>query len=374
MSSIELGLLNDQSHHQHHQQQQQLNRKSNQFDLFTSNPATSTATQSGAGAHRKKSSIHHKLSFTNISRLNLNYSPELKNKKNHHQHPTIKKSSTYQANSDDILLSDRSLDTTDHSKSMANEIAGLGETSRHKDTSRSILSLFFIKNKLNERNWSRRHASPSGTLTNMTNENQTQKSQISLKSLLRNFLNNIGLFFMGLSVSILTCSFLILSTFLLRKSFNIIDHDIVQTDNFTYNIEPVNVTMIYMNCNFCYFAVWTTTSCFSLVYPVYFIYKLFSTNCFRKKSSHTEQFTLSTSVSSNSDTQQQQQQQSQEQQLKLNANSSVSQFIVTSLHFFNQNSNRKIEKIEPIKIKLFCFKIVLTTLLWILTGKIFVYF
>jgi hypothetical protein len=53
----------------------------------------------------------------------------------------------------------------------------------------------------------------------------------------------------------------------------------------------------------------------------------------------------------------------------------MSRFVISSLHFFSSSSNpnkknEKSDRIEPLKLKDFCVKILLTTLLWITTGLI----
>lgn len=84
----------------------------------------------------KKRSGHKLSSSSNISKINFNYSPDMKKKKGQQ----IKKSSTYQANSDEIMLNDSLFDNNDHSKSMANDMSNLTDTKiesadqRNRDT------------------------------------------------------------------------------------------------------------------------------------------------------------------------------------------------------------------------------------------------
>lgn len=282
----------------------------------------------------KKRSGHKLSSSSNISKINFNYSPDMKKKKGQQ----IKKSSTYQANSDEIMLNDSLFDNNDHSKSMANDMSNLTDTKiesadqRNRDTDRSILTLFFFKNQF------RKHAaSPSVTLTNENN-----KSQITYKSILKILLNNFSLFIFGSVFSVISCTLLIMLTYLLRKTFNIIDYEI-NSDNFSYNIEH-NVSYVNLNCNFCYFAVWTTTSCFTLAFPCFFIYYITSAICLKAFKSNDEK------------------------------PASICRFLVTSFHFFNKittSLDNKTVRIEPIKLREFCIKILLTTILWILTGTFF---
>ena len=210
--------------------------------------------------------------------------------------------------------------------------------------------MFFFKSKLIEKQQGKKqHATtPSTTYSNVTNTDN-KSSQLSYKSILKNFFNNFSLFIFGTIFSIATCFLLISLTYFLRRSFNIIDYK-TSSKNISYNIEQ-NKSQIYMNCHFCYLAVWSTTSFFSLIFPIFFFCHLLSTKCFNAAGQNESKF------------------------------KSISQFVICSLHFFTQSSsnqskkNEKNERIEPLKIKDFCVKILLTTLLWIITGyKKFIFF
>lgn len=191
-----------------------------------------------------------------------------------------------------------------------------------------------------EKQGKKQHATtPSTTYSNATNTDN-KSSQLSYKSIIKNFLNNFGIFIAGTLFSAVTCFLLISLTYFLRLSFNIIDYKTAKSENLSYNIEQ-NISQIYMNCNFCYLAVWSTTSCFSLIFPVFLFVHLLRTKCFNSNGPSESKLT------------------------------SISQYLINSLHFFTQSSsnpNKKNERIEPLKLKDFIVKILLTTLLWIITG------
>lgn len=204
--------------------------------------------------------------------------------------------------------------------------------------------MFFFKSKMLEKQQGKKQnpATPSTTFSNVTNTDN-KSSQLSYKSILKNFVNNFSLFIIGTLFSIFTCFLLITLTYLLRRSFNIVDYKI-NRKNISFNIEQ-NISQIYMNCNFCYLAVWSTTSFFSLIFPFFLFFHSLTTKCFNTAAPN-------------------------DSKLK-----SMSRFVISSLHFFSSSSNpnkknEKSDRIEPLKLKDFCVKILLTTLLWITTGLI----
>ena len=231
-----------------------------------------------------------------------------------------------------MILNNKNYDNNDYSRSVNNDISNIipeinNNNSKKKDTNRSILSLFF-KAKIIEKQDSGKHAITPTSATNINNFDN--KNQMKYNSIFKTFFGNFSLFLIGSFISILTCILFVSLTYLLRKALNLIDHNLKIDQNL--NIER-NVSNINVNCNFCYFSVWFNTSLLSFVYPIYFIYHLVSSYCFKKNENEQKQ--------------------------------NISQFLLNSLHIFDKKQS-KIKNNVQIGINILSI-----TIIWVLTGYTF---
>lgn len=123
---------------------------------------------------------------------------------------------------------------------------------------------------------------------NTNNINSTSRvSKFALFNLvMRKFLSKMKVYATGLLFSLLICLSFVFMTYLLRRSLNLIEYPTDLAENmFTFvnttttslndftslNIEFYNSSRtINLSCNFCYFLIWSSSSCLLLVYPIYF--------------------------------------------------------------------------------------------------------
>ena len=116
--------------------------------------------------------------------------------------------------------------------------------------------------------------------SNQNNNEKIQSFNVYFKKILVKLKVNI----FGIVVSLIVCLSFVVMTYLLRRTFNLIEFydskylSIASNStklNFDNKLHEKNIEIdsnnILLSCDLCYLMVWTSTSCLFLVYPVFFI-------------------------------------------------------------------------------------------------------
>ncbi|RNA18460.1 thiamine transporter SLC35F3 isoform X1 [Brachionus plicatilis] len=294
------------------------------------------------------------------NRINFNYSPDLRKKSSYFKSKNLLSNgfpfNNKTTNSKSYIdIASNSNSYRQNSQLDLNKIKSNSKTNSSEfiqlNSANNSLSNFELGFDLNARSSQRKYSKfvilvccvccivknciESQNQTTMTSfaPNQTERQSFA-KFILKKAYLKFKFYSIGLCMSLVVCLSFVCMTYLLRRALNLTefsqDTNSISQFRMVSNIE-FNRTRIILDCNFCYFVVWSSTSCLLLVYPVFLLFFIgfYKVMNFSKKSK--SESTLLSSFSSD---------------LK-NSNFKFGDFVLNSFDIFcSENQMKKRAKIE----------------------------
>lgn len=247
----------------------------------------------------KSSKSRHLSIASGTNRINFNYSPDLRKKSSNFKAKNLLSNgfpfnikATNSKNSSFIDIASNSNSYRQNSQLDLNKIKPNSKTNSNEFIQNSVnnsLSNFEIGFDYSVRKKPKKYSkfvilfccicciikncieSQSQTAMTSLTPNQNEKPSF-LKFIFKKIYLKLKFYLIGLIMSFIVCLSFVSMIYLTRRALNLTEfsNDSNSLKKFTIinNIE-FNRTSIILDCNFCYFLVWSSTSCLLLVYPIF---------------------------------------------------------------------------------------------------------
>lgn len=246
----------------------------------------------------KSSKSRHLSIASGTNRINFNYSPDLRKKNSYFKSKKLLSNgfpfnykSTNSKNSSFIDIASNSNSYRQNSQLDLNKIKPNSKTNSIQNSVNNSLSNFEIGFDYTARKQQKKYSkflilfccicciikncieSQSETVMTSLTPNQNGKPNF-VKFILKKIYLKLKFYLIGLIMSVVICLSFVSMIYLTRRALNLTEfgQDSNSMKKFTIisNIE-FNRTSTILDCNFCYFVVWSSTSCLLLVYPIFLI-------------------------------------------------------------------------------------------------------